>query len=586
MLNKVVSVIMAYVISMTGFAYNSFNEILDSLSELVFGLPYSVQAVKDDFMNTITDNDVEALDSDTGFVNDKIAVFINSNVSFREKLEFFNGSGGKVVGWCTPADLYVLDYKEMTYAAIESKCKVLALNDAVELAIPVTAAKYSPDKTPSDDFSYSDVYSEWDELAPEGTNWWLEAIDARQAWDYSDYFSRIPIGIVDGGFDYTHPEIEEKLYFPDMKSINRNFPDNHGTHVAGIIGASHNGFGIAGICDNSDLVCVDWIPEGLQFWIPDIAIYFGFSNLVQAGTKVINLSLGTSGSKADNSSPLLERLVTPAAYSYMMSSLLSKGYDFIAVQSAGNGDIDNNPVDASNNGSFTCITRDNIFTGLNNVSADDILNRIIVVGSVQNNGDGTYTQSWFSNVGDRIDISAPGEDIFSLSLNGGYDYMSGTSMAAPAVTAVASLVWSVNPAFSGAEVKDIVCSSTDSVAEINRSAAYIHNVHLMEYPVVNAKLAVEEAIRRSDSSVGTVSGRIFGNADEIIYNGVSHTVFSDGTYSFVAPSGSGTVTVIGRNGNSVGSFNITVTEGVTTHAGNYFVGSNPSATPSDAAIPQ
>lgn len=582
MLNKIISVIMSYIISITGLAYTSFNGIMDSLSELVFGLPYSASSIKDDFFDTLTDSSVESIDDETGFVNDKIAVFVKSDISFREKLAFFNSSGGTVVGWCTPSDLYVLDYNEMTYSAIEKKCSVLELSAAVELAIPVTASKYADDKTPSDSFDYSDIYKEWDEKKPYGRNWWLEAIDARQAWDYSDYFNKISIGVIDSGFDVDHPELDGKIGFPDSKSANRNYQDSHGTHVAGIIAASHNGVGITGICDNSELICVDWNPEILQFWIPDLAIYFGFSSIVEAGAKVVNLSLGSSGSKAENDAALFEKLITPAAYSYMMSSLLAKGYDFIAVQSAGNGDIDGNPIDASYNGTFTTITANNVFTGSNNVSAEDILNRIIVVSSVKNNGDGTYTQSWFSNVGKRVDIAAPGEDVYSLSVDGGYDYNSGTSMAAPIVTAVASLVWSVNTSFSGAEVKDIVCSSTDSVAEINDSMAYIYDVELMEYPVVNAKLSVEEAIRRSDSDMGTVEGRIIGDAAEIIYDGVSHTVYSDGTYSFVAPSGRGRATVTDRFGNTIGSFNISVTAGRTTKASDFTVNYNVPATPSDA----
>lgn len=582
MFNKIISVIMSYIISITGLAYTSFNGMMDALSELVFGLPYSAEAIKDDFLGTLTDSDVEAIDGETGFINDKIAVFINSDISFREKLAFFNGSGGTVIGWCTPADLYVLDYNEMTYSAIEAKCRTLALSDAVELAIPVTASKYSTDKTPSDDFEYSDVYGEWDELNPDGRNWWLEAIDARQAWDYSDSFSNINIGLIDGGFDIDHPELEGKIYFPDSKSAGRNYQDSHGTHVAGIIAAHHNGAGITGICDDSELICVDWIPDTFQLWIPDLAVYFGVSSVVEAGAKVVNMSLGSSGSKSDNAPLLFERLVTPAAYSYMMSSLLAKGYDFIAVQSAGNGDINSNPVDAAYNGSFTTITADNVFTGSNNVSANDILNRIIVVSCVENNGDGTYTQSWFSNVGKRVDIAAPGEDVYSLSIDGGYEYMSGTSMSAPIVTAVASLVWSVNPDFTGAEVKDIVCTSTDSVAEINRSAPYIYDVELVEYPVVNAKLSVEEAIRRTDSTVGTVKGRIVGEAAEIVYDGVSHTVYSDGTYSFVASSGSGKATVTDRNGDILGSFDITVNAGKTTEAGEYIINQNKPATETDA----
>ncbi len=570
MLAKLVSIILSFVMSVTGFFSAAVSDVIDSVSELLFGVPYTVEAVKYDFFNEIDDSDVVELDDDSGFINDKIAVFVDSDMSFSQKLDFFAGWGGVLAGWCAPADLYVISYPGMTYEQVMKKCDELDMKDGVELSVPVMAYKTEKNITPADPFdSTADEPVVWDETVPGGTNWWLEAIDARQAWDYSDNFSKINIGVLDAGYETDHPELTGKITFPDSKQARRNIPDSHGTHVAGIIAANHNDVGIAGVCDNSNLICIDWMPDLLQFWSTDISIFFGVSTLVKAGAKVINMSLGTSGSKTSNSTGFIERVIGTAATSYMMASLLSKGYDFVVVQSAGNGDIFGDPVDARHNGHFCSLTESNIFTGSKNVSKQDILNRIIVVASASHNGDGTYTQSEFTNVGSAVTIAAPGEDIYSSSLNGGYEVFSGTSMSAPIVTGVASLVWSVNPSFTGAQVKDIVCTSTDSVAKIYTESEYYYDVELMEYPMVNAKLAVEEAIRRSDASCGTVSGRIIGSADRIVYAGKSHTVYSDGTYSFVTPEGSGTAELFDRYGNSVGSFDLTVMAGQTTVAEDY-----------------
>ena len=312
------------------------------------------------------------------------------------------------------------------------------------------------------------------------------------------------------------------------------------------------------------MICVDWLPDFLQYWNADLAIFFGFSALVKAGAKVINFSLGTSASKTSNSSAIDERLYLPMAISLMMSSLLSKGYDFVAVQSAGNGDFFGNPIDAENNGYFSAINSGNIFTGFNSVPAQEILDRIIIVGSAEVYNETEFIQSDFSNVGSSVDISAPGKNIYSCSINSDYQGMSGTSMSAPVVTGVASLVWSVNPSFKGSQVKEIVCTSSDKVAEINNVITYVHGVDLREYRLVNAKLAVEEPIRRT-YSVGTVEGKTDNQAvAEVLYDGVSHTVFSDGTYSFVAPEGSGAVQLLDSDNNVVSSFDITVTAGQTT----------------------
>lgn len=573
MLSKFISVILSFVMSVTGYFTTTFSNIVDTLSEMIFGVPYSVEAINSDFFADLTDSDVVELNEDRGYLKNKIAIFVDNNLSFSKKVDLFANCGGILIGWCAPSDLYVINYPSMSYEQITSKCEELDKLEGVELSAPVFTYKTELNYTPEDDFGSNDEFPiEWDETVPNGNNWWLEAIDARQAWDYSDYFSKVNIGVLDSGFDTDHLELLGKISFPDDTQAGRNIPDSHGTHVAGIISANHNGEGISGVCDNAELICIDWTPDGFQFWSSDLAIFFGISKLVKAGAKVINLSLGTSGSKASNSSGLFERVFETAATSYMMASLLSKGYDFVVVQSAGNGDIYGDPVNSINNGHFCALNESNIFVGSKDVSSSDILNRIIIVASASNNRDGTFTQSYFTNVGNNVSIAAPGEDIYSCSVDGTYEILSGTSMSAPIVTGVASLVWSVNPSFTGEQVKDVVCSSYDSVAQIYTAAEYYYDdLELTDYPMVNAKLAVEEAIRRSDSSVGTVSGKIIGNADIIVYNNVSHTVYSDGTYSFVAPEGNCTAEIFDKYGNSIGTFEITVSAGQTTAVDDYTV---------------
>lgn len=558
---------MSFIIPITGIAYSSLNSVIDSVSEWIFGLPATAQAIKADFLNEIDKSDIVELDEATAYVKNKIAVFIDGDMGFFEKLSLFKSCSGALVGWSAPADIYVLKYPDMTYDETVKKCESICEKEGVALAIPVLACKTDKNMTPNDDFGNESVSLVlWDEKKPNGKNWWLEAICARQAWDYSSYFGKINVGIADSGFQLDHPELAGKISFPNSRLAGRNVPDSHGTHVAGIIGArQNNGEGISGICEKANMICVDWLPDFLQYWNVDLAVFFGFSALVKAGAKVVNFSLGTSSSKTSNSSSVIERLYEPMALSLMMSSLISKGYDFVAVQSAGNGDFYGNPIEANNNGYFCALNSGNIFTGFNSVSAQEILDRIIVVGSAEVYNETEFVQSDFSNVGSAVSISAPGKNVYSTSVNSGYEEMTGTSMSAPVVTGVASLVWSVNPSFSGPQVKEIVCSSSDRVAQINSDITYAHNVELKEYPLVNAKLAVEEAIRRTYPDVGTVEGKTDNPAaEEIAFNGASHTVFSDGTYSFVAPEGSGVAQVLDINKNVLSSFEITVTAGQTT----------------------
>ena len=125
MFNKVISVIVSFVMSFSGLFYTSINNVIDSASEMLFGVPYTVQAVKSDFFDDITDSDVVSINKDSGFVDDLVVVFIDGNVSFLEKVSLFSSCGGALVGWSAPADLYVLKYSPMTYKQVLAKCKSL-----------------------------------------------------------------------------------------------------------------------------------------------------------------------------------------------------------------------------------------------------------------------------------------------------------------------------------------------------------------------------------------------------------------------------------------------------------------------------
>ena len=143
-----------------------------------------------------------------------------------------------------------------------------------------------------------------------------------------------------------------------------------------------------------------------------------------------------------------------------MKHLLRKGYDFILVCAAGN-----DPVEAKWASEYAYITD------------PMIRDRIIVVGAAEVDRDGHYSLTYFSARGERMDVVAPGMDIYSTMPGGGFDYMSGTSMATPHVTGVTASVWAIAPNLSGAEVKRIVVSTATTpvagtdVGMINMEAA-------------------------------------------------------------------------------------------------------------------
>lgn len=141
---------------------------------------------------------------------------------------------------------------------------------------------------------------------------------------------------------------------------------------------------------------------------------------------------------------------------------------------------------------------------------------IIVVGAAQNTGKHSswgkckhtgYEVTAYSNRGSRVDVLAPGGEktidgipdasIYStVPYGNGYDGLVGTSMACPHVAGVAAMIFGIDPTFTAKEVKDIIIStaigSYGSVKE--------------QYPLLNARLAVEKAIKLSNEKAKGQTG--------------------------------------------------------------------------------
>lgn len=451
---------------------------------------------------------IATLGDSVGYADNELIIFFKDGATERQKQSLFDALQAKVIGHTEVLNKYQLQLPQAkSYAGLLALCAKAKLHSKVAFASCNFALQRREDVVPDDPWNnpeIGDLYyvPDWDEKNLNGRNWWLNATQTPAAWDHEELFNHIRIGIVDSGFESEHEDLEGKIDFSSNFQRKRNIPDSHGTHVAGIISANaNNGIGITGICDNADLLCIDWSPieDAGQKWSTDERIFTGFISLVIHGAKVINLSLGASHNydpEEKNKKMDIGMFFEGALFSFTMATLLNIGYDFIVVQSAGNGDKNDDPCDSYYNGSFCTVKRSNAFTGFGKATKDDVLNRIIVVGSsTKAHKDDVFYQSSFSNFGDGVSIFAPGSSIYSTILisEDKYGYKSGTSMAAPVVTGITALTWSVNPKLTGAEVKQIVCNPKNTIYTAQNY--YNDTMDIPEYPIVNAKLSVEAAMR-------------------------------------------------------------------------------------------
>jgi thermitase len=268
------------------------------------------------------------------------------------------------------------------------------------------------------------------------SQWGFGSVDADVIWTNA---SPSPVvAVIDTGVDYTHPDLVGKIVkgYNFVEGTTDPMDDNgHGTHVSGVIAARlNNKIGIPGISNGNVLAikALDFSGYGTYFEIAQ-AVYYAANN---PAVKVINMSLGGSGS-----STTLQDAVGYA--------VVTKGK--LLVASAGN----NSSSTLSYPAGYSV--------------APAFLNRVLAVAAsgvdVTGSTNGyTYRlecRATYSNYGTWVNIMAPGTSITSTmptrpNWNGVYNYgtMSGTSMAAPHVAAMAARVWSVNPLFTNVQTAE------------------------------------------------------------------------------------------------------------------------------------
>lgn len=444
-----------------------------------------------------------AQDEETGliFASNILLVYFADEASDADKAAVAQSVGGTVVGQDNFMNMQQLMVEPVT---LEEASRIA---DQVEEDFPETVELAMFDLMLSADGDpFNDPWLDgsgygpagWDDEKPDGTNWSFEAIEASSAWElYGSEFKPVGVGIIDNGFNVKHEELQGKIIFPTASAEKRNRADDHGTHIAGTIAATaNNKKGITGIAHQATI-----IASPVSSASSDVTR--SLEELVQAGARVINLSQGLSGTMAIGmlvgdsfdtltKIKLLTTVKSAKAACYTMSKLLADGYDFVVVQSSGNGTSEGYACDAIFNGMFAtiCETFHKLY---GSVSLEQVMDRIMVVGSVKRNPNWSYTQAIDSNAGGAVCICAPGWGVLSCtSGTNGYETMLGTSMAAPHVAAVAALTWSANEYLTGAQVKQILCSNYNRIAKDNTGERSKYTGGT--FPIVNARLSVKKAL--------------------------------------------------------------------------------------------
>ena len=277
--------------------------------------------------------------------------------------------------------------------------------------------------------------------------WALAAIGAPRA-RAAGAGAGVTVATFDTGVDATHPDLSGVLVdgatvtstngtsfvltpTPANKTVDKQ---GHGTHVAGIIAAKDDGHGTTGASPDARIMSINL--DGLlgndklttRTFVDGMIAGMAFA--ANHGARVFSMSLGgdqpepSSTGAPDDDAVQLARLCTEITK--------MKARNIVTVVAAGNGGIDGN----QSNNPGNC--------------ADAV--EVGATDAVNNN-------AFFSTFNSSVDIAAPGHQVLSTVPGGGFEMMSGTSMATPYVSAAFADIFSLHPDWTVAQAITAVNST-------------------------------------------------------------------------------------------------------------------------------
>lgn len=239
------------------------------------------------------------------------------------------------------------------------------------------------------------------------TDWGHTVLKPEVFWEKGNTGQRAVVFILDTAGDFDHPDLADR----NIKELNFNLTTDpakdahgHGTHCAGIIAASNNGFGVVGLAHGAFIVAGKVLGDngsGSTAKIAEAIRKVADMNLTekyQDCTKIINMSFG-SGTASKSMHDAIKYAI-------------SKGVRCVA--SAGNYG-QNRDGYKSYPGSFP---------------------EVLSVAAIDKNKKAAY----FTGKTDQVDLAAPGVGVYSTHKNGQYAYLSGTSMSGPYIAGLVALV--------------------------------------------------------------------------------------------------------------------------------------------------
>ena len=303
--------------------------------------------------------------------------------------------------------------------------------------------------------------------------WGLSAIGAVEAQTVDVPRATVTVAVMDTGIDPDHKDLKDRIDASRSVGCQVNGIPNqdpsawkddhyHGTHVAGTIAASHNGYGVDGVAPDATLIAIKTSNKAGSFYPEYVACAFDWA-------AEHNVDVSNSSYYMDPYAFWLPNEASQAAGLEAASRAVrySKEHGVVNFAAEGNSDDDHdNPTidkDSPNDVEGAAVER-NVAGG---IDVPAMLNDSVLSVSALKLPTGAdpatakLERAGFSNYGkNSVDVAAPGQRIWSTmptwEKDPPFGYLSGTSMASPHAAGVAALVKEIHPDYTADEVIALV----------------------------------------------------------------------------------------------------------------------------------
>lgn len=287
-------------------------------------------------------------------------------------------------------------------------------------------------------------------LSKKENRWYLDEINVSNAWKQTMGDRDVIIAVIDNGFDLNHPELKGKSKKPyNVTTKNADVSPsgkNHGTHVAvTAVGNGNNNNGLLGICPDCSLMPIK--VEDSQGYMTSTYIIDGILYAIKNGASIINLSVVMEAPLNSEISEEIQKQIIQNEFkdeALFWDELFNYAEErnVVCVLAAGNA---------------------HVLTGIDPFTRSK---QTIKVGAT--NHVGRITK--FSNFGSVNTLYAPGVDVLSAGPNNSYEFLDGTSMAAPIVAGFIGLIKAKNKKDGNKDVFLILdknCELKDGIKILN-----------------------------------------------------------------------------------------------------------------------